>query len=409
MCGTKGIFNTPGFSHRVVDYVMRTELRGVRWKYYYYSAVKAWEKPRFDGRKWRSWSPRFAGGWRRRAEASQEDPDGAAQGHEAWADGAASESAPATNGNAPTSAPATSEKQDKHDKQDPEQPPPPPPPIKTRTNSSKKDKGPAGGFDETPIPRAPPGFTLKFTFHRATNLPLADINTLSADPFIVAELTTALPTRHKEDPPLLLRTPTIRQNTDPEWNTQWIVANPGVKEQAYSIKKRMGSKRAYLLRAIAVCFNKVEHMNGSTYMSFWIRHYSLLLGRLLGQKEPSSSKMRGPVPEAMYHRYVKFKPFIKFIFTAKGGGRIFIYILTLDALFRFIKTGKEFSINILLKYTMYSNVAIYIAFFSKFFTYLLDAISNRPPKDEPPKDLTYYKFIINNNLGTYRSNAKLLL
>ena len=453
----------------------------------------------------------------------------------------------ATNG----STPATVEKQAPAASFDP------PAPVKTGTNSSKKEKGPEGGFDDTPIPRAPPGYTLRFTLHRATNLPLADINTLSADPFIVAELTTGLATRHKEDPPLQLRTPTIRQSTDPVWNTQWTVANvpasgfrlkcriydedpadhddrlgnahitsdhiseswPGIKDQAHPIKKRMGSKRAYLLRAIAVCFNKVEHMNGSMYVSvenlgrtqdenggraytlgpqFWIRHYSPLLGRLLGQKEPSGGEvskrtgkpkanrynfqsnqmqLRGPVPEAMYHRYVEFKPFVKSMFTAKGvrgfilskalhhqharvynfdretayeamaepckeftqkflelvhydqGGRIFTYVLTLDALFRFTETGKEFGIDMLSKHTMHSDVAAYVAFSGEFFIRRLkhphtqsdppevggnnashppDDIGNSPPKDEPNKDPSYYELIIDNDSGTYRPNAKLL-
>ncbi|CAI6341759.1 unnamed protein product [Periconia digitata] len=434
---------------------------------------------------------------------------------------------------------------------------PPPKPLKTRTSSSKKEKQPEGGFDDTPVPHAPPGYTIRVTFHRATNLPLADINTLSADPFIVAELITALPTRHKEDPPLQLRTPTVRQNTDPEWNTQWIIANvpasgfrlkcrlydedpadhddrlgnahvvvdslsehwPGIKEQRYSIKKRMGSKRAYLLRAVAVCFNKVQHMSGSLYVSvellgrtqgehggrvytvgpqFWIRHYSPMLGRLLGQKEPNTEssssshskgrskaqrynfqanemQLRGPVPEAMYHRYVEFKPFVKSMFTAKGvrgfilskalhhqharvynfdreteyqtlpepckeftqkflelvhydqGGRIFTYVLTLDALFRFTETGKEFGIDMLSKHTMHSNVAAYTAFSGEFFIRRLkypyldppetgghnvshppDAISGEPSNDEPAKDPAYYELIIDNDSGTYRPNAKLL-
>lgn len=56
-------------------------------------------------------------------------------------------------------------------------------PLNTRTETSaskKKDKGPEGGFDATPIPRAPPGYTVKITFHRANNLPLADINTCAS-------------------------------------------------------------------------------------------------------------------------------------------------------------------------------------------------------------------------------------
>ncbi|KAF2015958.1 C2 domain-containing protein [Aaosphaeria arxii CBS 175.79] len=424
-----------------------------------------------------------------------------------------------------------------------------------KTNTAQTQKGPEGGFDDTPLLKQPPGYTVKITFHRATNLPLADINTLSADPFILAELKTDLPTRHKEDPPLQLRTRTIRQSTDPEWHTEWIIANvpasgfrlkcriydedpadhddrlgnvhvnvsnlsenwAAIRGQSYPIKKRMGSKRAYLLRAIAVCFGKVEHMSGSLFVSvevlgktpgdngsraytdgplFWIRHYSPLLGRLLGQKEPTEGgvsrrtgkpkperynfqanqmQLKGPVPEAMYHRYVEFKPFVKAMFTAKGvrgyilsktlhhqharvynfdqkteyeflpepcadftkkflelchydqGGRIFTYVLTLDALFRFTETGKEFGIDMLSKHTMHSDVAAYTAFSGEFFirrlkhshrglpeegannpTHPPDEISGGPPKEEPKTDPSYYELIIDNDSGTYRPNCELL-
>lgn len=432
----------------------------------------------------------------------------------------------------------------------------PPKPKKTGTNASKK-KGPEGGFDDTPIPRAPPGYTVKLSFHRANNLPLADINTLSADPFIVAQLNTGLPTRHKEDPPLTMRTPTVRQSTDPVWNCEWIVANvpaagftlkcriydedpadhddrlgnvhvdvgpfneswAGIHDHTYPIRKRMVSKRAWLLRAVAVCFGKAEHMNGTLNVSvevlgktpdehggraytigpqFWIRHYSPLLGRLLGQKEPNTDgrksrrtgkqrpekynfqsnqmQLRGPVPEAMYHRYVEFKPFVKSMFTAKGvrgfilskalhhqharvynfdhatdfkafqepckqfaqkflelvhydqGGRIFTYVLTLDALFRFTETGKEFGIDMLSKHTMHSDVAAYVAFSGEFFIRRLkhherpppdeggnnkshppDDIGGGPPEEDPKnKDPSYYELVIDNDSGTYRPNAKLL-
>ncbi|KAL5433427.1 hypothetical protein PMIN06_011705 [Paraphaeosphaeria minitans] len=450
----------------------------------------------------------------------------------------------ASNGNAP----GTTEKHD-------EKNPPVPLKQKTRTDSSKK--GPAGGFDDTPLPRAPPGYTIKITLHRAGNLPLADINTLSADPYVIAELQTSLPTRHKEDPPLQRRTATIRQQTDPVWNAEWIVANvpasgfrlkcrlydedpadhddrlgnvhvvvdslsenwSGIHEQTYPIKKRMASKRAYLLRALAVCFRKAAHMHGDMTVSvevlgrtqddnggriytvgpqYWIRHYSPLLGRLLGQKAPdensSSSgasekkkkperynfqanqiQLRGPTPEAMYHRYVEFKPFVKAMFTAKGfrgfilsktlhhqhtrvynfdretefesfpepckeftqkflelvhhdqGGRIFTYVLTLDGLFRFTETGKEFGIDMLSKHTMHSDVAAYIAFSGEFFIRRLknphnkppeegghnsshppDEISGGPPMDQPVKDPAYYELVIDNDSGTYRPNPQLL-
>ncbi len=210
----------------------------------------------------------------------------------------------------------------------------------------KKDDGkPAGGFDNTSVPRAPPGFNVKFIFHRALKLPMADINTLSSDPYVLATLNTDLPTRHKHDPPMRFRTPTIRRTCDPEWNSEWVVANvpasgfalkarlydedpadhddrlgnvhvrvnslgqdfQGIHEQHYKIKKRMGSKRAYLIRGCAAMFSKGLHMSGELVISVevlgktdtdnggrmwtiapcnWTQHISPMVGRLAGTKEP---------------------------------------------------------------------------------------------------------------------------
>jgi hypothetical protein len=186
-------------------------------------------------------------------------------------------------------------------------------------------------------------------------------------------------------------------------------------------------------------------------------------------------QLRGPCPEAMYHRYVEFKPFVKAMFTATGlrgfilskalhhqharvynfdqktefesfpepckeftqkfldlvhydqGGRIFTYVLTLDSLFRFTETGKEFGIDMLSKHTMHSDVAAYIAFSGEFFirrmkyrsrsppeeggnnrTHPPDDIGGGPPKEEPKKDPGYYELVIDNDSGTYRPNAALL-
>jgi hypothetical protein len=207
-----------------------------------------------------------------------------------------------------------------------------------------KEKKPAGGFDSTPIPQAPPGYTLKFTFHRAKDLPFADINSLSSDPFIHATLTTDLQKRHKQDPDVTFRTPTIRRNTSPEWNCEWIVAHvpasgfflkcriydedpadhddrlgnvhvhangiggqwSGMQEQPFKIKKRMGSKRAYLFRGCAALISRNIHMSGEVFISVqnlgrsegeggrvytigphhWSKHYSPLIGRLAGTKAP---------------------------------------------------------------------------------------------------------------------------
>ena len=214
---------------------------------------------------------------------------------------------------------------------------------KGKTDESK----PAGGFDDTPVPKAPPGFTVKFTFHSASHLPFADINSLSSDPYVLAQLNTKLPTRHKQDPSLRFRTPTIRRCVDPVWNSEWIVANvpasgfalkariydedpadhddrlgnvhvhvdrisegwEGIKEQPYKIKKRMGSKRAYFIRGCAAMFNRSIKMSGNLVVSVevlgrtetdnggrlwtvgpcnWSMHLSPMIGRLTGTKEPGT-------------------------------------------------------------------------------------------------------------------------
>jgi hypothetical protein len=211
-----------------------------------------------------------------------------------------------------------------------------------------RDKNnPPGGHDSTPIPSARDGYTVKFTFHRAENLPMSDINSRSSDPYIQVELTSALPKRHKEDPELVLRTPTIHKSVNPEWNTEWIVAGipssgfrlkcrlydedpsdhddrlgnvtvsvgrigpnwQGIKNESFDIKKRMGSKRAYMIRGCAAMISSNVHMGGSLWLSaevlgesekpygrmytvgktYWFKHYSPMIGRLAGTKAPGSS------------------------------------------------------------------------------------------------------------------------
>lgn len=212
-----------------------------------------------------------------------------------------------------------------------------------------KDKNnPPGGHDSTPIPSARDGYTVKFTLHRAENLPVSDLNSRSSDPYIHATLTSALPKRHKEDPDLVLRTPTIHKNVNPEWNTEWIVAGvpssgfrlkcrlydedpsdhddrlgnvtvnvgrigpnwQGIKNESFDVKKRMGSKRAYMIRGCAAMLSSNVHMGGTLWLSaevlgesekpygrmytvgrtFWFKHYSPMIGRLAGTKAPGSAE-----------------------------------------------------------------------------------------------------------------------
>ncbi|KAG8424506.1 hypothetical protein J3458_001289 [Metarhizium acridum] len=100
-----------------------------------------------------------------------------------------------------------------------------------------KGKKPPGGFDTTPLPDAPQGYTIRFTFRYAANLPPADFGTASSDPFLTATLTASNPKRHKEDPDLVHRTRTIRKTTEPEWNEEWVVAN--VPPSGFKLKCRL--------------------------------------------------------------------------------------------------------------------------------------------------------------------------
>lgn len=439
------------------------------------------------------------------------------------------------------------------------------------SSSSSDSDGPAGGYDETGVPDAPPGYTIRITFHRAENLPFADFPSLSSDPYIHATFKTNLPKRHKQDPDLFIRIPTIHRNTDPKWETQWVIAHvpasgffmkcrlydedpsdhddrlgnvhvnvgritddwQGIKNQPYDLKKRMGSKRAYTIRGMAALFKRSVKMSGRLFVSVenlgrspgehggrsytvaplpWTRHHSPLIGRIAGTKDREESKdgkksverynfqavqmqLKGPIPAPMYHRYVEFKPFVAGMFTdatIRGrilnralhhqharvynydgstvygifekpcieltqqflefvhydqGGRIYTYVLSLDGLWRFTETGKEFGIDMLSKHTMHSDVSIYIAFSGEFFVRRLkndhkehsrvaDAASSHNARKtngvigdvEPPaiddendknkdgehshenisKDPSNYELIIDNDSGTYRPNANLL-
>lgn len=213
----------------------------------------------------------------------------------------------------------------------------------------------AGGFDDTPIPHSPPGHTLKFTFHRGINLPCADFGSFSSDPYIAAQLVVNLPQRHKEDPKVTFRTPTVRKDTDPVWNCEWIVANvpasgfelrcclydedpadhddklghanvgaseiddhwEGFREASFKVKKRMASKRVYLFGNLTSFASRrhhtssylvisVEHLGrtpdaegGQMYTigpNYWFKHFSPLIGRLAGTKDEvqGDSGEKGP-------------------------------------------------------------------------------------------------------------------
>ncbi|KAM7187611.1 hypothetical protein V8F20_010895 [Naviculisporaceae sp. PSN 640] len=260
---------------------------------------------------------------------------------------------------------------------------------------------PAGGYDPTPLPDAPQGYTVKFTFHKATNLPIADMHTHSSDPFLLATLIADVPKRHKEDPVLTHRTPTMRKTTEPEWQNEWVVANVpssgfilkcrlydedwpdhddrlgnvtiritsvdenweglGPDGQIFEVRKRSGSKRAYLFKAISNALTKNGSMTPLLHLSMevlgksdpphaqmytvgptsYVKHFSPMIGRLTGVKvnkdetedtnshtddhglkkydfQANEIQLAGPVPEKLYHRFVEFRPIIGRMFTSHG-------------------------------------------------------------------------------------------
>lgn len=232
----------------------------------------------------------------------------------------------------------------------------------------------AGGCDHTPFPHAPPGYTLKFTFHRGINLPFGDFGSFSSDPYIAAQLVVDLSQRHKQDPKVGFRTPTVRKDTNPVWNCEWIVANvpasgfelkchvydedpadhddklgnayvevrsldedwPGIKEQSIKVKKRMGGKRVYFFGNIASfasrrhdtsayivvsveCLGKTPGTDGAQMHTIgpnrWFKHFSPLIGRLAGTKD----EIQGHYGEKAVTRY-------KFVlFPSKGFGSMLIF------------------------------------------------------------------------------------
>lgn len=265
-------------------------------------------------------------------------------------------------------------------------------------------KGPPGGFDKTPLPDAPQGYTVRFVFHAATNIPIADFHTGSSDPFLVATLKGTQPKRHKEDPDLKYRTRTLHTTTEPKWEEEWVVSNvpptgftlkcrmydedvadkddrlgnvtinvdsisddwPGIPPpgQEFEAKKRVMSKRAFILKGIASAIVHGSHIAPRLRISMevlgkseppyaqmctlaptrWIKHNSPMIGRLIGAKvnanesddekghnsnddTPKSTKydfqanelqLQGPVPPVLYHRYVEFRPVIGSLFSSTG-------------------------------------------------------------------------------------------
>ena len=79
-------------------------------------------------------------------------------------------------------------------------------------------------------PPSTPRYTCELIFHRATNIPIGDLNTLSSDPYLHATLSPIPPVTGSPEPPhshkesISFRTATIRRTLDPVFDARWIVA-----------------------------------------------------------------------------------------------------------------------------------------------------------------------------------------
>lgn len=220
--------------------------------------------------------------------------------------------------------------------------------LQHRMRMGSEHANPAGGFDTTPIPHGPPGYTVKFTFHRGDELPSADVGSFSSDPYVHAQLLVDLPLRHKQDPVVSFRTPTVRKDMNPVWNCEWVVANvpasgftlkayvydedpadhddklgiafievpslsedwPGIKEQRFKVKKRFGSKHVYVFANVSAfatghhkesflvvsieCMGRTPGNEGGQMYTLgpnhWFKHFSPLIGRLAGTKDQVQSR-----------------------------------------------------------------------------------------------------------------------
>ena len=200
----------------------------------------------------------------------------------------------------------------------------------------------AGGYDSTRLRSSKgPTYTIKITFHRASNLPISDFGSCSADPYILAQINTSLPTRRPEDPLFRFRSRTIQRSLDPEWSQTWIVAGVpesgmklkarlydedpddqddcmgkveyetgrldenwrGPKEQNFKVRKTGANLRAYTLRWCSTVVHRNRELHAHLVMSmevlgrtkqemgkvytlnnYWFIHYSPMIGRLAGTK-----------------------------------------------------------------------------------------------------------------------------
>jgi hypothetical protein len=181
-------------------------------------------------------------------------------------------------------------------------------------------------------------------------------------------------------------------------------------------------------------------------------------------------QLTGPVPPALKHRYVGYKPFIEWTFAESGikgrllhralrnqhatiygygkdtewgvvegsgskedvgrafvekllrmtsfgtEGRIFTYVITLDGEMRFTETGEEFVIDLLSKHSMHADAAKEVAYSGEFFVRLMEEHEGEAAgggndtiaDKSQDENPKHYELVIDNDSGTYRPRKELL-
>ncbi|KAH9890086.1 hypothetical protein C8Q73DRAFT_793435 [Cubamyces lactineus] len=77
-------------------------------------------------------------------------------------------------------------------------------------------------------------YTCEIVFHSAANVPLADLNDLSSDPYIIATLIPGTSGPNSKTPQSIsYRTPTARRSLNPTFNARWIVA--GIPSSGFAL------------------------------------------------------------------------------------------------------------------------------------------------------------------------------
>lgn len=105
------------------------------------------------------------------------------------------------------------------------------------------------------------------------------------------------------------------------------------------------------------------------------------------------------------------------------GHRVFTYVITLDAQWRFTETGDEFAIDLLSKHSLHSDVSRVIAYSGEFFVrrrhgapeqehdapeQAHDPVHKHKHAKPPTNDPANYELVIDNDSGTYRPAEGLL-